>query len=151
MPTGGRIERILIATSGSPASRRALELGLEVAAAEGAGVTALQVVPTGDPRVDTVETGPLGHTLSHRLTPAEQTDILKEAMARARELGVPCRPELVAANDPAGAISERARELHADLVVMGASHRRMPKAARVLRNAHCPVLLAAPPGRQEVA
>jgi nucleotide-binding universal stress UspA family protein len=151
MPAGGRIERILIATSGSPASRRALELGLEVAAAEGARVTALQVVPTSDPRVDTVESGPLGHALSHRLNPAEQTDVLKEANARAREQSVPCRLELVAANDPAGAIIERARELHADLVVMGASHRRMPKAARVLRNAHCPVLLAAPPARPEVA
>jgi nucleotide-binding universal stress UspA family protein len=140
-----RLERILVATSGSPASRAAVELAVELASAEGAELTVLLVVPTGDPRVDTVQTGPIGHAVSHHLSPPELDQPLKEARALARERGVACRLELVAANDPVGAIVAEARAAHADLVVMGASHRRLSKAARVLRELRCPVLLATTP------
>jgi nucleotide-binding universal stress UspA family protein len=146
-----RIDRILVATSGSPASQLALELAVELASAEGAEVTALMVVPTGDPRVDIVESGPIGHAGRHHLEPPELDRPLKEAQALARERGVPLRPELVAANDPARAIIAEARALQADLVVMGASHRRLKKAARVLRELHCPVLLTAPPAEDRDA
>jgi nucleotide-binding universal stress UspA family protein len=146
-----RLERILVATSGSAASRAAVELALELAAAEEAEVTVLLVVPTGDSRVDTVQTGPIGHAVSHHLSPPELDQPLKEAQALARERGVTCRPDLVADNDPAGAIVAEARAVRADLVVLGASHRRLRKAARVLRELHCPVLLATVPAGRNAA
>jgi len=137
-----------VATSGSAASRAAVELAVELASAEKAELTVLLVVPTGDPRVDTMGTGPMGHLVSHHLSPPELDEMLKEAEALARERGVACRPDLVADNDPAGAIVAEARATRADLVVIGASHGRLRKAARVLRELHCPVLLAATPARR---
>jgi nucleotide-binding universal stress UspA family protein len=99
------MRRILIAVDGSPSAEQALELGLGLAAEQGAEVAVVHVAApdarSGDPG---------------------QAPFLRTAGDRARALGIPCVLEL-AAGDPAREIVALGEALGADLLVVGSRGR----------------------------
>lgn len=88
---------ILIASDGSTAAERAIDLGLQLAAEQGASVVLLRVVPPG-------------RTAASRG--------LDDVVSRARERGIRCSLE-TAVGEAAAQIVARAQALDADLVVVG--------------------------------
>ena len=122
------MKKILIATDGSPASREAIELGLELAEEQAAEVTFLHVVPVH--RIDDVDRKPL--------------DV---ALALADERSLDAKAELLV-----GVIADEivayADTVDADLVVLGSGGRSAIATALlgsvsrgVLHEARRPVLL----------
>jgi nucleotide-binding universal stress UspA family protein len=132
----------LIATNGSRSSRRAVEVGVDLAAVTGAEVIAVCVVPTTDRRLGTLEVGPLRHLQDHHVSPVISEPSLREVELLADEKGVRCLPQLIASSRPAEAIAHEALSQHASIVVMGSGRRGSFRTARkVLRQSHCSVLL----------
>ncbi len=113
------MRRILIATDGSPAAAEAVEMGLELAAEQGAEVTVLHVLPPSDWRV--ARLGP-ARPIPHRLEVTEDDTALHEAAAKAKEHGVAFTLELVS-GDAADEIVARAEAMNADLIVVGSRGR----------------------------
>ena len=116
--------RILVCYDGSPASRRALERAAEVAARGPADVTVISVAE------------PLYHGAPHSglADPAEDTmhrRLLDEATETLAVFGVRA-DTLEPANEPARAITRAARDVGADLIVIGSSHRRGPLPLRTV-------------------
>lgn len=133
---------VLIASNGSTASKRAAEVGFALAGPEGEAVI-LQVVErsTTDFQFDSS-----GELFQRQLTIAEHgADDLREL----GELqGVATSAEVRGHRSPDQAIIERARELGADLIVLGTSvsvgSDRLylgPRVERILANAPCPVVV----------
>jgi nucleotide-binding universal stress UspA family protein len=137
--------RILCATDFSPSSRRALEHAVALARPARAEVTVLHVVPLPIPSVDSddepdwMPPGPGERSeglerLRHFAEPAEAAGLSTRILLRE---GIPSEEILSAA-----------AELHPDLIVMGTHGLRgLPRllgshAARVVRQAPCPVLTA---------
>jgi nucleotide-binding universal stress UspA family protein len=122
---------VLVATNGSPASRKAAELGVELAAATRADVIFLRVA-------EGLSEAPL------RLD-AEGDQALAEAAGLARKRGV-WHGSLLVTGEVADSISAHAEALQADVLVVGESRRRpLPFASvprRLVANAPCPVLVA---------
>jgi nucleotide-binding universal stress UspA family protein len=97
-----------------------IEAGAELAAAEQAELTVLQVVSAADPRV--VGLGPAAMAAPQRLAVRPGDTALQRAAERAREHGVRAELSLMS-GDAADVIVEEANRLGADLVVVP-SHRR---------------------------
>jgi nucleotide-binding universal stress UspA family protein len=135
------IQKILVATNGSPSSRRAVEEAVELAAAEEAQVTALLVVSPSDRRVDVSRFGPAAFMTSHVLYPEVRDRALEEAATLAEEHGVRLEAEVWASGNPIEVILELARHRRPDLLIVGAGHRRRRKALKLARHAPCPVMI----------
>lgn len=134
--------KILIASNGSNAARRAAEIGFALAGGEGEAIV-LQVVERGttDFRLDS----------SGELT-QRQLSIAERAVDELRELGelqgVTTSAEVRGHRSPEQAIVERARELKVDLIILGTNisvgSQRLflgPRVERILANAPCPVVV----------
>jgi nucleotide-binding universal stress UspA family protein len=113
------MERILIATDGSPASVEAVHFGLELAADEGAAVVFVHVVPA----LDVLPTGAyvVGAAVRHEPLPADYAT-LEEAELLAAEHGVEATGKLLRGN-AADEIVAYADSLGADMIVIGSRGR----------------------------
>ncbi|MEJ2032202.1 MAG: universal stress protein, partial [Deltaproteobacteria bacterium] len=133
--------RILLATDGSPYSRKALDKAIALAREKGARITAATVAFTND---------------EFSILPLEAVDelmtaargILDEVRQRgaAAEIGI---DTVVKEGEPHQAITDLAAEMAADLVVMGSHGRKGltrllmgSVTERVIGFARCPVLVA---------
>lgn len=128
-------KHILFATDFSPASLHALHYALSLAEENEADLTLLHMVP---------------------LVPLQQQDQLREALQKRLQTLVPsdalawCKPHYEVRFDFAiDGILATAKDMHADVIVMGVHSARAPRAAshmpwaiayEVVRNAPCPVL-----------
>jgi nucleotide-binding universal stress UspA family protein len=139
----GHYRQILLAYDGSADARAALERVAAVAAAD-SDVTVLTVIPY--------------EAIGAKLDPIESSDrawqwqCLVEATARLREHGIEPFIEAAAGN-PAPVISDTARSLKADLVILGNGHggrwhpsvRRNPVRRAVQRSVQCDTLVVRAP------
>ena len=149
------MNRILIATDGSPSAGEAIDFGLELAADQGAAVTFVHVVPT----MDVVPMTGFGFAgaVPHELTESD-TELLDDARARAEEAGVTAYTKLLR-GEPADEIVTYADCVDADLIVVGSrGHGAVASAllgsvsGGVLREARRPVLVVrGAAARHEVA
>jgi nucleotide-binding universal stress UspA family protein len=121
------MNKILIATDGSPEARKAVELGIEIASDHEASVVLVQVIPS----VRTTEFDP---GVRIQTIPAElrlrRAVALHEAAQLAAEHSVQSTFEVLT-GDPADEIVAYADSIDADLVVIGA-RRRGPLARALL-------------------
>jgi nucleotide-binding universal stress UspA family protein len=140
---------IVIATDGSPEARRAVDYGIELAAAQHARAILLQVIPPAD-RTQ------LGRGAAPEPLPEElrlrRDGELEAAVAAAAERGVDAIPVVVTGN-PADEIVAYADSVGADLTVLG-SRGRGPLAGSLLGSVSQDVLhesrrpvLVVPPAR----
>jgi nucleotide-binding universal stress UspA family protein len=138
------MDRILIATDGSPSADEAIDFGLELAADQGATVTFVHVVPA----LDVVPMSGFGLTgaVEHQLTESD-TELLEDARARAEEAGVTAHTKLLR-GEPADEIVTYADSVDAGLIVVGSrGHGAVASALLgsvsrgVLREARRPVLV----------
>ena len=138
------MKKILIATDGSPASREAVEFGLELAEEQAAQVTFVHVVPVLDRSFADGIGVPAARP--HQIDEVDRRP-LEDALALATERCVDARAELLA-GIPADEIVAYADDLDADLVVLGSRGRGAVATAllgsvsrSVLHEAHRPVLV----------
>jgi nucleotide-binding universal stress UspA family protein len=138
------MNRILIATDGSPSAQEAVEFGIELASDQGATATFVLVVPS----VDVVPTSAFGFTgaVPHELTEHE-SEPLDDARALAEEAGVTAHVHLLR-GDPVDEIVAYADTIDADLIVVGSrGHGAVASALLgsvsrgILREARRPVLV----------
>src|SRR5881396_1252845 len=111
------MQKILIATDGSPESREAVQCGVELAVEQHAAVTLLQVIPPTD--WTQLEHGALIRPEEIRLRRAFADE---EAANLADEHSIPVRSEVVA-GIPAEEIVAYADSIDADLTVVGSRGR----------------------------
>ena len=109
------MNRIVIATDGSPSAREAVEFGLDLAAEQNADTVFVHVVPA----VDLLPTGGFGMSSAqeHRLTGDDKRS-LEDAAALAAERGVETKTEILR-GDPVDEIVAYADSIDADLIVVG--------------------------------
>jgi nucleotide-binding universal stress UspA family protein len=109
------VKRILIATDGSPASREAVELGIELAKDQRAEVVLVHVVPL----LDLVPVNGFGLLagVAHDAT-GHDTEVLDEAQALAGREGVGATTALLR-GDTVDEIVAHADSLDVDLIVVG--------------------------------
>ena len=135
-----RINRILIATDGGESSQQAVELGVELAAAEGAEVTFLHVQPPVDYLAGRMSMGPAPRRLQSAGDPA-----LDDAALIADRHGVRFERDVIAGH-VAETIVDLADAVDADLVVVGERPRRRRLGTTIARwvagNSNRPVLVA---------
>jgi nucleotide-binding universal stress UspA family protein len=114
------MNRILIATDGSPSAREAIELGLELARDEQAEVTFVHVLPPSQWEPVGLYTAPgvVARLPNLAEEDPEAAKPLQEALALAEEAGVSAKVEL-RAGYLAGEIVTAADRIDADLVVVG--------------------------------
>lgn len=138
-----QINRILVATDGSPSSRRAVALGVELAEADSAEVTFVHVAP---PVRYLMARGAAMRAVPRRLQNVGD-DVLDGAVALASERQVPFERELIA-GEPGEVIVALAEAIDADLIVVGERSRRFRVGSSVSRwvstHARRPVLVARP-------
>jgi nucleotide-binding universal stress UspA family protein len=141
------MEKIVIATDGSPTGRAALTAGVELAADERARVVVVHVVSILDFAEHDNGKTPAG---PQRLPRAEEDGVLQDALATAAEHGVDATSELLVGYPPKQ-IVRLASELGADLIVVGSRGLSRLQGAvmastsrEVLRQAGCPVLVVQP-------
>src|SRR5262245_18745757 len=140
---GGAMKQILIATDGSPSAQEAVDVGLELADEQGAGVTFVHVAP-----VDEVRGGRGGaHALTHREEIDESETALKDAADAAEAAGVSYALERFS-GETVETIIALADRKDADLIVLGNRGRNAVAAAllgsvsrEVLHQAKRPVLI----------
>jgi nucleotide-binding universal stress UspA family protein len=147
--TTREIKRILVATDGGETSQHAVALGVELAAAEGAEVTFVNVVPP----VHHVA-GRLSRPPVPRLIRTAGDGSLDDAARTAESRGVRFHRELIA-GDVGDSIVAFADAIDADLIVVGERTRRsrlkVTVARWVARNSTRAVLVARPPVTERVA
>ena len=114
------MKRILIATDGSASAREAVEVGVELAAEQGAEITFVHVLPADE----YIVTGRLGLSLPkpHHVDMDESELALREAADAADEAGVSYALERISGNtvDEIVAIAD---STDADLIVVGSRGR----------------------------
>ena len=134
-----RIERILVATDGTSDAREAVDVGLELAAAEGAEVAFLHVVPP----VEYIA-GRGFHVPKITKLAEDGDQVLAQAASLADERGVEHTSDVYAG--PAGkVIVSMADAVEADLIVVGARRPRLRFGSvsnQVARDAKRPVPVA---------
>ena len=109
------MEKILIATDGSPSAREAIEVGLELAAEQEAEVAFVHVVPVLDRSfVDGIG---VPAAMPHRIGDVDRKP-LEEALGLAAEHHVEAKAELLS-GFPADEIVTYADTIDADLIVVG--------------------------------
>ncbi len=113
------MKTILIATDGSPGAREAVRFGIELAAAQGASVTLLQVVPPID--WTHLDRGSHVRPLSEEIL-LRQPVALREAEELAVEYGVEATVDVVAGL-PVDEIVAYADSAGSDLIVVGSRGR----------------------------
>ena len=139
------MKRILIATDGSAPSREALEVGLDLAAQEGAHAIVVHVIPS----LDTLPTGGYGMgtgAVPHAVTKADQA-ALDEAAALAEALGVELTTTLLRGTTVSQIVAY-ADEQDVDMIVIGSRGHNLLATALlgsvslgVLRHTTRPVLV----------
>jgi nucleotide-binding universal stress UspA family protein len=117
-PNEDAMERILIATDGSPSARGAVELGLELAAEHGARAEFIFVLP---PFAE-LAAASVGVPVAVPEDDEKGRAPLDEALELAKQAGVEARAEFLR-GDPVEEIAVFADRLDADLIVVG-SHGR---------------------------
>jgi nucleotide-binding universal stress UspA family protein len=113
---------ILVACDGSEASTEAGRFSLELARAEGADVVFCTVV---DPNVTRWSRAEYGYDPDHFMTTVarEAIQLLEHTLDEAASTGVPTR-SLLRYGDACGELLESARDVKADLIVLGTHGRR---------------------------
>lgn len=133
------LKTILVAFDGSDQSRKAFDLGLEIAAKFDAKLLVLGIVRLPEPAISVEIDAMLDRGRTHFEEEFENLG------AKAKELGVGIEME-VQVGHPAEHILRYAEDNHADMIVMG--RRGQTRATRwilgsvserVMRYAHCPV------------
>ena len=112
------MKRIVIATDGSPSSQEAVEVGLELAAAEQADVTFVHVTPADEFRGGRIGTVPV----PRREEIDESESALKAAADAAEEAGISYALERIS-GDTVPTIVALADSKDADLIVVGSRGR----------------------------
>lgn len=142
---------LLLPTDGSPLSDHAIDQGLELAAAIGAGVTLLTVVEPF--YAFSAEPEHLGEDRAQYERHAREAAraILQHAQERAEALGVPAKARLLGSEHPDQAIIDTATEAGCDLIAMASHGRRGVNALllgsvtqKVLTHSTIPVLVLRP-------
>lgn len=110
-----KLERILIAVDETDASDTAVDQGLALAAGEGAQVVFAHVVSIAGEHFMPHGTKP------DRVPDPPETEVLREAAARAQAVGVPYSTELLVGY-PALQIALVADDLDVDLIIVGSRH-----------------------------
>jgi nucleotide-binding universal stress UspA family protein len=110
-----KLERILIAVDDNEASDTAVDQGLALAAAEGADVVLVHVIPIAGERLVPHAAKP------DRVPDGARTDELVEAGAKADAVGVPYTTELLVGYPPRQ-IALVATDRDVDLVIVGSRH-----------------------------
>jgi nucleotide-binding universal stress UspA family protein len=142
-PDGPPAPRLLIAVDETPGARRTLDSGLAHAAAQGAEVTVVHVVPPRRWRVGRF--GPV-RAVPMRVRDPLESGVLRDARRLAFAHGIVPRLELIAADDVDAVILGLARRSHADTIVVGASRPEglaapLGVCQGVLRRASVPVVV----------
>lgn len=134
-------KRILVGYDGSPESRKALDLAVDLAKAGGANVFVQHVITVAS---EAFETGALNFV--EILASADR--MLDEAMERAHAAGVTAT-KIVSSGDAARMLLVEAQARDVDLLIVGSLGRgRMARllvgsvADKLVRTAHVPVLVA---------
>jgi nucleotide-binding universal stress UspA family protein len=113
------MNRIVIATDGSPSAQEAVGVGIEVAAEQGAAITFVHVLPADE----FVVAGRLGHIpKAHRVDMDESEIALHEAADEAEAAGVAYTLERIS-GDTVDEIVAVADSADADLIVIGSRGR----------------------------
>ena len=110
-----RMQRIVVATDGSPASKEAVKMAADLAAEHASELTVVHVVPVVDVVAPAITA--VGTAYPHVPT-AYDHELLQEAAATAAEKGVVAGTALLAGS-PAEAIVAYGESRAADLVVVG--------------------------------
>ena len=110
------MQKILIATDGSPAAREAVEFGIELAREHDAEAIFTHVIPAYDVVPTTLSFGVTG-ALPHEPCAADR-EPLEEAVSLAEEQGVPATSALLI-GDPVDEIVAYADSIDADVLVLG--------------------------------
>lgn len=139
---------ILLATDGSSASEHAAALAVQLAKAHGSRLTALYVVDPY-PYLGIGEANPLGFQAYMSAAMQHAAEAHAKVMAQCEKEGVACEPRLAEDVAAAAGILESARQVEADLIVVG-SHGRGgvarvvlgSVAAKVVAQSTLPVLVA---------
>jgi nucleotide-binding universal stress UspA family protein len=145
------MERILIATDGSPSAGEAVDFGLQLAREHGAEAVFVVVAPSYD--VLPVQAFGMSGAQPHKPTMADRAP-LEAAADLAKQSGVRAKTELLA-GDPADEIVAFADSIDADLIVVGSrGHGAVASvllgsvSRGVLREARRPVLIARKPAER---
>jgi nucleotide-binding universal stress UspA family protein len=144
-------KHMLVPTDGSKLSEKAIKIAARFAAASGARITAIYVVPEGVPTLFSGEklygSGVLGRQY-RELVKSEANKALAVVEIEAEIAGVPYASVRAVAESPWRAILRAARSRHCDLIVMASHGRSGVKAlalgsqtTRVLAHSKIPVLV----------
>lgn len=141
-------QRILLATDGSAASENAARLAVDLAKVHGARVTALYVVDPY-PYLGIGESNPLGYQAYMSAALQHAADAHNKVLGLCEQSGVSFQPRLVEDAAAAAGILQTARDVEADLIVVG-SHGRTgiarlmlgSVASKVVAESPVPVLVA---------
>jgi len=133
--------KILVGYDGSLLGERAVDVALRLSRCEGASVSVLAVARPSEPATSVELEAVLDDAREHYEAG------LQKIVGRANELGVEVSVDIVVGH-PAEQLIHRAEVEHADLIVVGRRGTSLFQKAilgsvseRVLRYAHCPVLL----------
>jgi nucleotide-binding universal stress UspA family protein len=144
-------KRILFATDGSAASENAARLAVDLAKVHGASLVALYVVDPY-PYLGIGESNPLGFQAYMSAAMEHAAVAHDKVMTLAEKAGVACEPRVAEDITAASGILQTARQVEADLVVVG-SHGRTgvarlmlgSVASKVVTESPIPVLVARQP------
>lgn len=138
----GRFEKLLVPTDGSEYSRGAERIAIAMCKLSGAKLIAMRAMIKGG--------GALGFMTpeADAKVEAEATEHLSHLCEEAKAAGVTCETMLQIADDPYQAIVKAARDIQADMIVMGRRGRRGlarlmlgDATAKVMGYAPCPVMV----------